>query len=165
MTQTKIQPFSRKYNLNLSVHKVKQKTILPRTLTQRNLCLYIHHNQFCVIRKINQSAFLEAIKEPKDKFKYESTEMSDVSSKQVIPISYEKNCIIAVFAFDLETCNVENQLYCETYGAGVYHLNRLQECLNGDLTEKELEIERKNFHVFDRENSNPLLDMINYQQL
>ena len=70
--------------------------------------------------------------------------------------------MFAVFAFDLETCIVENQLYCEAYAAGVYHLNRLFECFNGDLTEKKLEIERQNVHVFDRENNNIILDMINY---
>ena len=70
--------------------------------------------------------------------------------------------MFVVFAFDLETCNVKNQLYCETYAAGVYHLNRLYECFNGDLTEKELQIERENVRVFDCENNNPILDMINY---
>ena len=36
-----------------------------------------------------------------------------------------------VFAFDLETCNLEIQPFCESYAAGVYHLKRLYECLNG----------------------------------
>ena len=70
--------------------------------------------------------------------------------------------MFAVFAFDLETCNVEIQLYCEAYAAGIYHLNRLFERFNGDLTEKELEIERENVHMFDRRNNNPALGMINY---
>ena len=30
------------------------------------------------------------------------------------------------------------------------------------MTEKELQIERGNVHVFDRENNNPVLDMTNY---
>ena len=30
------------------------------------------------------------------------------------------------------------------------------------LTEKELEIEREHVHVFDRENNNPVTDMIAY---
>ena len=166
MTQAKIQPFCRQRNLNLGVYNVKQKTILPRSVTQRNICLYIHDNHFCVIRKINQSTFPDAIRELKDDFKYESNELSDVILKQVIeykfPISYEKNCIFAVFAFDLETCNLKNQPYCEEYAASVYHLNRLYECFNGDLTEKELKIERENVHVFDRENNNPVLDMVSY---
>ena len=29
-----------------------------------------------------------------------------------IAITNEKNCLYGVFAFDLETCNVENQQYC-----------------------------------------------------
>ena len=70
--------------------------------------------------------------------------------------------MFAVFAFDLETCNVKNQLNFEAYAAGVYHLNRLYECFNGDLTKKELQNERENVHVFDRESNNPVLDMINY---
>ena len=63
MTQTKIQPFCKKYNLNLSVFNVKQKTILPRSITQRNVCLYIQDDHFCVIRKIDQPTYPDAIKE------------------------------------------------------------------------------------------------------
>ena len=152
--------------MSLGVYIVKQRTILPRSVTQRNISLHIHYNRFCVIRKNNQSTYPDAIKEIKDNFNYESIEISDVILKQVteykFPISYEENCMFAVFAFDLETCSVKNQLYCEAYAADVYHPNRLYECFNGDLTEIELEMERKNVHVFDRENGNPVLDMINY---
>ena len=56
----------------------------------------------------------------------------------------------SAFAFDIETFSVENQLYSEPYAAGVYHVNRLSECFNGDLTENELAIERENVHDFDR---------------
>ena len=68
----------------------------------------------------------------------------------------------AVFAFDLETVNVDYKLYCECYAAGCYHLIRLKECYNGNLSDDELEIERKHVHIFDYENKNPVLDMINY---
>ena len=40
MTQAKIQPICRKYNLNLRVYNVKQKTILPRSVTKK--CLFIY---------------------------------------------------------------------------------------------------------------------------
>ena len=66
------------------------------------------------------------------------------------------------FVFDLETCNAENQQYCKPYAAGVYQLNRLYERFNGDLTDKELQIEREHVDVFDRENSNPFMNMIAY---
>ena len=58
-------------------------------------------------------------------------------------MSYEKISLFFIFAFDLETCNVKDQLYCEADAAGVYHLSRLYECFNKDLTEKDLEFEQK----------------------
>ena len=70
--------------------------------------------------------------------------------------------MFAVSAFDLETCNVENQIYCEPYAASVYHLNSLRECFNDDLKEKELQMERENVLVPDPENNNPVLHMIEY---
>ena len=54
------------------------------------------------------------------------------------------------------------QEFCEAYAAGCYHPDRLKECYNGDLTEKELEIERQHVHIFDRANNNPVLDMIKF---
>ena len=68
--------------------------------------------------------------------------------------------MFAVFSFDLETVNVQYQEFYETYAAGCYHLDRLKECYDGDLTEKELEIERQLVRIFDRAKNNPVLDMI-----
>ena len=48
-----------------------------------------------------------------------------------------------VFTFDLQTCNVEKQLYCEHFAAGLYHLNRFFECFNGDSTEEGLKLEER----------------------
>ena len=72
------------------------------------------------------------------------------------------NCLYDVFAFDLETCNVEYSEYCEPYAAGVYHLNNLYWCFNGSLNKEELAIEGSKVHIFDRENGNPVLIMIDY---
>ena len=66
-------------------------------------------------------------------------------------ITYEINCLYNVFAFDLETCIVEKSEYCEPYGAGVYYLNNLHWCFNGDLDKEDFAIERSKVHVFDRE--------------
>ena len=70
------------------------------------------------------------------------------------------NCLNIVFAFDRETCNVEYSEYCESYAAGVYHLNRLYWCFNGSLNIEELAVEGTKVHVFDRENGRPVLKMI-----
>ena len=55
MTQAKIQPFCEKYKLNLGVYNVEQKTILPRSVTQRNICSYIPDKHFVlIVKSINQ---------------------------------------------------------------------------------------------------------------
>ena len=166
MTSARIQPFCTKYNINLGAYNINQPKILPRSVTERRICLFIHKNHFCVIWKTNKTTFTDAIKELEDNFEYEPNQISDNILKQVIeykfPSSYEKDCLFGVFSFDLETVNVPYQEFCEAYAAGCYHLDRLKECYNGDLGEKELEIERQNVHIFDRVNNNPVLDMIKY---
>ena len=69
--------------------------------------------------------------------------------------------MFAVFSFDLEAVNVPYQEFCETYAAGCYHLDRLKECYNGNLSNEELHIERQIVHIIHRANNNPVLDMIN----
>ena len=166
MTSARIQPFCKKYNINLGVYNLKQQKILPLSVTQRNICSFIHENHFCLIWKKNNTTFSNALKELKDNFKYESNQISNNILKQVqeykFPKTNDVDCLSAAFAFDLETVNVDYKLYCECYGAGCYHLNRLKECYNGNLSDAELEIERKHIHIFDYENKNPVLDMINY---
>ena len=70
-----------------------------------------------------RSTFPDAKKELEENFKYQDNQFSDIILKQVeeykFPIPNDKNCMHAVFAFDLQTCNVENQFYCEAYAAGV----------------------------------------------
>ena len=51
MTSAKIQPFCKKYNINLGVYNINQQEILPRTVTERRICLYIHENHLCLIWK------------------------------------------------------------------------------------------------------------------
>ena len=76
-------------------------------------------------------------------FEYQPNHITDNILKQVVeykfPISNERDCLFAVFSFDLETVNVSDQEFCETYAAGCYHLGRLKEGYNGGLTEEELE--------------------------
>ena len=67
-----------------------------------------------------------------------------------------------MFSFDPETANVDYKQYCVPYAAGCYHLDRLKECYNGDLSEHELKIERQHVRIFDYENRNPVLDMIKF---
>ena len=123
-----------------------KKRVLPLSMKERRACLYIHKNHFCVIWKTTKTTFKDAIEELENIFDYEPNPFSDNVLKQVVkykfPLCNEKDCLFAVFSFDLETVNVPNQDFCEAYAAGCFHLNRLKECFNGDLTEEELKIER-----------------------
>ena len=49
MTSAKIQPFCKKQSINLGVYNAKHQEILPRSVTERRICLFIHKNHFCVI--------------------------------------------------------------------------------------------------------------------
>ena len=168
MTSAKIQPFCRKneYNINLDVFNKKQRSILLKTVTERRICFLIHNNLFCVLWRKNQSSVPDAMGEIQNKFKYEETQINDNILQQVIEykfqISYEMNCLYNVFAFDLGTCNVDYSEYCEPYAAGVYHLNNLYWCFNGNSKKEEHATERSKVHVFDRENGNPVLKMIDF---
>ena len=66
--QAKIQPFFRKYNLNMSFYNLKQRTILSKSITDRSVCLYIQNNHFCIFRKTAHSSFPDAIDELKTNF-------------------------------------------------------------------------------------------------
>ena len=90
--------------------------------------------------KVNRkNSLLETIDEMENNFKYEEAQINNDNLKQVIdykfPISYEVKCFCRVFAFDLETYNVEHSEYCVPYAAGVYHPNNLYEDFNRNLNE------------------------------
>ena len=65
-----------------------------------------------------------------------------------------------VFVFDLETYNDEE--FAEAYAAGLYVVNRLRDRWYRNLRDGERETERENITVFDRYNSNPVLNMLQY---
>ena len=57
MTSATMQPFCRKYNINLSVYNKKQRSILPKTITERGICLLLPKNFSCVIQKKQSMKF------------------------------------------------------------------------------------------------------------
>ena len=44
MTSAKIQPFCKKHKINLGVYNPKQQVSLPRSVTERKICLFNHKN-------------------------------------------------------------------------------------------------------------------------
>ena len=166
MTRAKIQPFFRKYNIDLGIYDRKQQRILPLSVRRRNICLCLHEKHFCLIWKTNETTFTDAIDELEKNFKYVSNQINNDILSQVkvykFPKQSDMNCMDSVFSFDIETTNVDYKLYCEPYAVGCYHLNRLKYRYKRDLLPCEIEQELSHVHVFGYENKNPVFDMIKY---
>ena len=88
MTSARIQPFCRKYNINIGCFDGTR--INPRNFTQRNTALKIHENHFCLIWKSENISFNQVIEdELKPNFKVVDNVISDKHVKSFI--KYEDN--------------------------------------------------------------------------
>ena len=165
MTRSRIPEFCNRYKIDIGIYDLNSGRILPRTVKQRNKCVYIHKNHYCVIWKKNRKdSLLNGVKEVDENFKYVKNKINEDDLKQRIRYRFPKHETIDqlenVFVFDLETHN--DQEFAETYGAGLYDVNRFRDKWDRDLTSNELVIERKNVTVFDASNGNCIMNMLKY---
>ena len=161
----RIPEFCKRYKIDIGIYDLNNQRILPRTVKQKNICVYIHKNHYCVIWKKNRrDSLLNGVQEIENNFKNVKNKINENNLKQRIRYRFPKHEIIDqlenVFVFDLETHN-DNE-FAETYAAGLYDVNRLRDCWHRDLTPHELVIERKNVTVFDASNGNCIMNMLKY---
>ena len=165
MSQCRIPEFCKRYKIDIGIYDRNNGRILPRTVKQKNICVYIHKNHYCVIWKKNRKdSLLNGVDEIDKNFKYIKNKINEDNLKQRICYRFPKygkiDQLENVFVFDLET---QNDLeFAEAYAAGLYDVNRLRECWHRDLTGDELVIERKNVTVFDASNGNCIMNMLKY---
>ena len=165
MTRCRIPEFCERYKIDIGIYDLNSKRILPRTVKQKNFCVYVHKNHYCVIWKKNRKDFLlNGVEEIENNFRYVKNKINENNLKQRILYRFPKHETIDqlenVFVFDLETHN--DQEFAEAYGGGLYDVNCLRECWHRDLTPQELLIERKNVTVFDASNGNCIMNMLKY---
>ena len=134
-------------------------------LKQKNICVYIHRNHYCVIWKKNRKdSLLNGVQEIENNFKYVKNIINENNLKQRIRYRFPKHETIIqlenVFVFDVETHN--DQEFAEAYAVGLYDVNRLKDCWYRDLNSNELMIERNNVNVFDNSNGNCIMNMLKY---
>ena len=87
MTSARIQPFCRKYNINIG--RFDGTRINPRNLTQRNTSLFIYKNTFCLIWKSNGISFNQVLEnELKPNFKLVDKVISDKHFKSFNKYEY-----------------------------------------------------------------------------
>ena len=165
MSRCRIPEFGKRYKIDLGIYDLKSKRILPWTVKQKHICVYIHKNHYCVIWKKNRKdSLLNGVNEIDKIFKYVKNKLNESNLEQRkvyrFPKHETKDQLENVFVFDLETHN-DNE-FAETYASGLYDVNRLRDRWHRDLTPHELVRERKNVTVFDASNGNCIMNMLKY---
>ena len=165
MPRCRIPEFCKRYKIDIGIYDLNNGRILPRTVKQKNICVYIHKNHYCVIWKKNRKdSLLNGVDEIDKNFKYIKNKINENNLKQRIRYRFPKyepiDQLENVFVFDLETHN--DQKFAEAYAAGLYDVNRLHDKWDRDLTPDELVIERKNVTIFDASNGNCIMKKLKY---
>ena len=165
MARCRIPEFCKRYKIDIGFCDLNSKRILPWTVKQKNICVHIHKNHYCVIWKKNRKdSLLNVVREIEKNFKYVKNKINENNLKQRIRYRFPKQETIDQleneFVFGLETHN--DQEFAEAYAAGLYDVNRLRECWHRDLNSNELIIQRKRVTVFDASNGNCIMNMLKY---
>ena len=67
MTKARSQPFCRANIINIG--SFDGTRVFPRSVTDRNIALYLYNNHFCLLWKSETVSFNQTVKELKDNFK------------------------------------------------------------------------------------------------
>ena len=122
MTQCRIPEFCKRYKIDIGIYDLNSERILPRKVRQKNICVYIHKNHYCVIWKRNRKdSSLNGVNEIENNFRYIKNKINENNLKQRIRYRFPKHETIDqlenVFVFDLETHN--DQEFAVAYAAGL----------------------------------------------
>ena len=136
MARCRIPEFCKRYKIDIGIYDLISKRIVPRSVKQKKICVYIHRNHYCVIWKKNRKdSLLNGVQEIENNFKYVKNKINENNLEQRILYRFPKhepvNQLENVFVFDLETHN--DQEFAEAYGVGLYDMNRLKDCWYRDL--------------------------------
>ena len=137
LTSARIQPFCRKYNINIGC--TDGTRINPRNIIQRNTALKIHDNHFCLIWKSNGISFSQVIEnELKPNFKVVDNVISDKHVKSSIKCDYKAekfhSPLTNKVVYDLETFNKFELFLIVVF---IYKLSKISGKYHRDISEKE----------------------------
>ena len=148
MTRARIQPFCKANNINLGYYDGER--IFPRSVTDRNIVLFLYINHFCLIWKSENISVNQAIKELKDNFNIVDNYMTryNVNSHfkfEFLPKKLESHLTIFI-VYDLETHNTDRaRPYCISF----YRISKIAGRYIRDLTPYEIDKCEKDTLVFD----------------
>ena len=137
MTSARIQPFCKKYNINIGCFDGSR--INPPNLTHGNISLFIYNNHFCLIWKSNGISFNQVIEyELKPNFKVVDNVISDKHVKGFIKHEYNpekvKSPLTNIVIYDLETFN---KIKAVPYCSCIYKLSKISGKYHRDISEQE----------------------------
>ena len=148
MTKARIQPFFGTTDISLGYYN--EDRVFPRSVTERNKALYLYNNHFCLIFKIENVSFKQAIEEMKDNFKIVDNYISEASTKSYFEYIYKPKKIEShltnFIVYDLETHNTNR---ARPYVFCFYRLSKLAGKYNRDKTSNELDKCRKDTIAID----------------
>ena len=92
MARCRIPEFCKRYKINIGIFDLNGKRILPQSVKQKNICVYIQKNHYCVIWKKNRKdSLLNGVQEIDDNFKYVKNKMNEKNLKQRILYHFPKH--------------------------------------------------------------------------
>ena len=85
MARCRILEFCEIYILDIGIYDPRSKRLLPRIVKQRNICVHIHINHYCVIwEKNRKDALLNGVDEIDTNCKYVKNTINENNLKQRI---------------------------------------------------------------------------------
>ena len=71
MSRCRVPEFCKRYEIDIGIYDLNNQRIVPRTVKQKNICVHIHKNHYCVIWKKNRKdSLLNGVNETDKNFKY-----------------------------------------------------------------------------------------------
>ena len=147
MTLARIQPFCKKYEIDLGYFNGKE--VWPRTVKERKQCLYLHNNHFCCIWG---DSLKKAVEEVESNFKLVnnyviSTIVNNHREYNFKPKKIESQ-LANVCVYDIETYNKDRAV---PYAIGFYPVTKLCSKWNRDLTQTEIDKCLRDVRLFEGE--------------
>ena len=164
MTLGRIQHCLKKLGIDLS--HFNGDRVFPRTVTNRDIALYIYNNHFSLIWKSRNVKFNDAIEELKDNFKIFDIYISNDNVKSFIKYEFTPKKIEShltnFIVYDLETLNTDR---ARPYNMTLYRLSKFSGRYDGDPTKDELEKSIKDTISFAGDNciSTVLIFLLKYK--
>ena len=114
MTSARVQPFCRKFNINIGYYDGFR--VCPRIITERIIALKLHNNHFCLIWNSDVVSFKKTIEdELESNFKVVDNVISDKDVKSFIKYEYKPKKVQSQLTFmlvnDIETFNIDRAVF------------------------------------------------------